>query len=66
MEIFSNGDVSICKQAFDAKQVKGNFNTNTLAEIQKELKNDFILNYNENYNEMKICTSCDEWYTYNF
>jgi len=66
LEIFSNGDVCICKQDFNGQMIMGNFNKDSLQEIHDNLKRYFLLNYKERYNEIKICSKCEEWYTYNF
>ena len=65
MEIFSNGDVPICKQDLNG-ECTGNAGDVSINEVWKKLNNYFLLNYKADYNKMEICKDCDEWYTYNF
>ncbi len=66
MEIFVNGDIPVCKQDFNGKMILGNAGENTIKDIWDKLKEYYILNYKEKFDKINICTSCDEWYTYNF
>ncbi len=66
MEIFSNGDVPVCKQDFNGKIKAGNAGESSIGDIWNNLKKYFLLNYKEKYDKIGICKECDEWYTYNF
>ncbi len=66
MEIFSNGDVAVCKQDINGNLIIGNLIEQSVKEIWEKNKNNFIANYKEEYEKLAICKNCDEWYTFNF
>lgn len=66
LEILVNGDVPVCKQDFDGKILIGNLKNDSLLDIISKLQTYFLLNFQKKYEEMNICSDCDEWYTYNF
>lgn len=66
LEIFSNGDIPVCKQDFNGETIAGNAGQSSMNEIWEKLKVYFLLNYKEKYEKMHICKNCDEWYTFNF
>ena len=66
MEIFSNGDVPLCKQDFSGRIIAGNIEETSINEVWNNLKKYYLLNYKENFDKIKVCADCDEWYTYNF
>ncbi|MBU1078191.1 MAG: spiro-SPASM protein [Spirochaetes bacterium] len=66
LEILVNGDVPVCKQDFDGKIIVGNLGKDPVKGIWDKIKKFYLYNYKAEYNKLKICSSCDEWYTYNF
>lgn len=66
LEIFSNGDIPMCKQDITIKNKLGNINDNNMLNILKNLEKYYLLNFNEDFEKLPMCKNCDEWYTYNF
>ncbi len=66
LEIFSNGDVPLCKQDMNCKMIIGNLTQDNIQTVWENNKKHYLLNYKEDYQQLGICKTCDEWYTYNF
>ena len=66
IEIFSNGSVPLCKQDINCSKLIGNLNNETIIEIWEKLKKYYIENAKFNFNDIKECSICDEWWTFNF
>lgn len=66
--IRANGDVAFCKQSVDPKKptARGNMSQDSLEEIWKTQRADFVLNYREKYPTHLPCANCDEYFTFNF
>lgn len=66
LEIFSNGDIPMCKQDIMEKHKIGNIKDDNVLTILKNLEKYYLLNFNEDFEKLPMCKDCDEWYTYNF
>ncbi|MBN1899644.1 MAG: spiro-SPASM protein [Spirochaetes bacterium] len=66
MEIFSNGDVPVCKQDINGHHIIGNLEKTGLLEIWNKMKEFFLDNYSFEFKKLPSCKECDEWYTFNF
>ncbi len=64
--IRANGDVLFCKQDIFQKKIRGNLLKTPLKEIWERQKEDWIKNFYGKYPKYPNCTSCDEYYTFNF
>ncbi len=66
LEIFSNGEVPLCKQDINAKFSIGNIKNESILTIWEKMKNYYMSNYKSQFDKIPICKECDEWYTFNF
>jgi len=66
--IRANGDVAFCKQTVDQSKnsARGNLAKDSLAEIWKAQRADFVANYQSTYPSHLPCANCDEYFTFNF
>ncbi len=64
--ITADGSVTFCKQDVDADHACGNVKDGSLADIWEKKKAAFIREYAKDYPPQPDCSSCDEWYTFNF
>lgn len=64
--ILSDGTVSFCKQDIDGDTPYGNITGTSLHDILEKQKQSFISDYKGNLCTSPDCSSCDEWYTFNF
>jgi spiro-SPASM protein len=66
MYIISDGTVCFCKQDIEGKSARGNLNSQSIPEVWEKGKEAFISDYSGKFPEKPGCSSCDEWYTFNY
>ena len=64
--ILSDGSVAFCKQDIDGENSRGNIASACLPDIWNRQKEAFIADYSGKTCSSPDCSSCDEWYTFNF
>lgn len=62
--ICSNGDVLMCREDVEHKNIVGNATKESLNDIWQRFDEKCIKQFNLEFGE--LCESCDEYYTYNF
>lgn len=63
--IFSNGNVSFCKQDINGKFMSESTSSHSIKKIWQSRKDLFLSNYNGKLSKEPDCLLCDEWYTFN-
>ncbi|MCL2025528.1 MAG: spiro-SPASM protein [Leptospirales bacterium] len=66
MFVLADGTVAFCKQDAAGAHSAGNILQQSLAKIYESRISDYIDNWNCKYPSSPDCSSCDEWYTFNF
>lgn len=64
--ILPNGSVAFCKQDINAEVSSGNINEKSVKRIFESKKDTFLKDYRKEFCKSPDCSSCDEWYTFNF
>jgi len=66
--IRANGDVAFCKQTVDQNKnsARGNLDKDSLTEIWRKQRADFVANFRGQYPAHLPCASCDEYFTFNY
>ena len=64
--ILADGTVAFCKQDAAGAHSAGNVSRQSLAKIYESKMSAYIDNWNCKYPSSPDCSSCDEWYTFNF
>ena len=64
--ILNDGRVAFCKQDPDGKRAAGNITQEPISGIYAKKMEDYLGDYRGKYATSPDCSSCDEWYTFNF
>jgi len=64
--VLSDGTVAFCKQDIDGEKSHGNIASMTLQQVWDAQKKYFVSDYSGKLCQSPDCSSCDEWYTFNF
>jgi spiro-SPASM protein len=64
--ILSGGKAAFCKQDINGDHSRGNINEESILHIFQKTKTSFLNDYSKKYPAKPDCSSCGEWYTFNF
>lgn len=64
--IFHDGRVPFCKADFNAKHIVGNLRNENILSLREKILPVYVANAKEDFTSYPFCSTCDEWYTYNF